>query len=106
MVARLVVTANAIGMATAGAGVVPGALVWPAFARAASDEGPTGGAGRIALDAGLCFGPLVVPVLLGLGAIGLSAAWGRQPTATRLNGTAAVGWLAVGLGAAWLAASV
>lgn len=106
MLRRLAVTANAIGMATAGAGVVPGALVWPALAQAAADGGPTSGAGRIALDAGLCFGPLVVPVLLGLGGIALAAAWGRQPTATRLNGTAAVGWLVVGLGAGWLAVAV
>jgi hypothetical protein len=103
---RVAIGVNALGTTASGAGILPGALVYPALAQAASERA-VGGLGRVALDATLCFAPLAVPALVVLGAIGLRTAWERAPESAGLNGLACVGWaalaasLATVVGASW-----
>lgn len=96
---RVAVAANAVCTATASVGLLPGLMLYPLAAQAVSGGRSPATLGAIAVDAGLCFGPLLVPALLALGATGLRSAYVRDPRSAVHNAGAVAAWFAaVGVG--------
>lgn len=95
------VAANAVCTGMASVALVPGLVLYPLAAQAVSGGRSPATVGAVAVDAGLCFGPLLVPALLALGAIGLRSAYVRDPRAAALNARAVAAWLAA-IGVGWL----
>lgn len=91
-----IVVANAVCTGTAGLGFVPALVVYPVEAQRIAARSPAGTVPGIALDAGLCFGPLLLPALIGLGAFALSSAYARDPRAPTLNARATAAWFVAG----------
>lgn len=92
---RAASTINAFMGATAGVGLVPITTLWPTLARALADRHPPVDATGLAVDFALCFGPLLLPLLLLVTGVALRSSWLRERDADRWNRVALGGWLAV-----------
>lgn len=92
------VAANAACTTGVGAVLLPALTVYPRVAAAvvAQSTPSRSWLGQTALDAALCFGPLLLPGLLLFAATALRAAWRREPGAAGRNGAAFAGWLLTG----------
>ncbi|MCA9492176.1 MAG: hypothetical protein KC621_19725 [Myxococcales bacterium] len=102
---RLVTTMNALMGATAGVGLLPLTSAWPAFAGSVAERHPPVTVGGTLLDALLCFGPLLVPLVLVASIAAVRATLRREQDAARWNAVAAVGWGLVGAVGVGLVAS-
>lgn len=88
-------TTNGVLGVGAGLGLVPLTSAWPAFAGSVSETAPTGLGGTL-LDAALCFGPLLVPLVVVASMAAVRASLREDEDAGRWNAVAAVGWGLVG----------
>lgn len=91
---------NALCTTGGALGLLPGAAVYPGLAAralAAAD-------GSVWVDAGLCFGPLLLPAVLVLGAVGLQRAWSGAPDAAGWNLRALGAWAGCAAAGAWMLA--
>lgn len=93
---RVVTTMNALMGATAGIGLVPLTSAWPAFAGSVAERHPPVTVGGTVLDAVLCFGPLLLPLVLVASITAVRATLRRERDAARWNAVAAVGWGLIG----------
>ena len=89
---QLPVALNAACTTAAAAALIPLVLLYPAVASAVVDRRAPGTVGYVALDAALCFGPLLVPILVLIGAAALRSAWSGERDAARLNAASLAGW--------------
>lgn len=100
---RVVIAFNAAITGVIGAGLLPLALLYPGVAAALSMRGSRAGwiAGTVQ-DAALCFGPLLLPVMLLVSGSALQSAHRREPGATARNVAAITGWTLIAAGGAWV----
>ncbi|HHO51498.1 MAG TPA: hypothetical protein ENK18_11635 [Deltaproteobacteria bacterium] len=99
VLARIFVALNAMCTAVGFASLIPLSLSYPGAAEAAVARQDSGTAAYVALDAALCFGPLLWVGWLLVSTAALRSAWARDRAATRLNVVVTASW---GLGVALL----
>lgn len=92
VLARIFVASNAMCTAAGVASLVPLFLIYPGVAEAVVARHDMGTASYVALDAALCFGPLLWVGWLLVSAAAIRSAWIRDQTAVRFNVAVAASW--------------
>jgi hypothetical protein len=101
----LPIALNAACTTTAAALLVPLVAMYPTVAHGRVASRIPGTVGYVALDAALCFGPLLVPLLVLAGAVALRSAWIGERGASRSNWLSVVGWSSAAAAATFVLAA-